>query len=115
MAHADINSKDKRKAWRARNPEKDAAHRAVENFVRRLRRRGLSLPNCQCCDKSEEAVRSEGRKIHAHHTNYSRPLDVVWLCDTCHIVDHWNTSWRAERAGKKIRYIQTTTVVEEAA
>ena len=113
MAHADINSTDKRKAWRARNPEKDQAHRAVENFVRKLRRQGISLPDCQSCGKSESEVNAEGKKIHAHHTDYSRPLDVVWLCDSCHIISHWNNSWRAERAGKKVRVLQTITVVGE--
>ena len=113
MAHADINSSDRRIRWRARNAQKDAAHRAVENFVRALRRRGLSLPNCQCCDKTEDELKAVEKKIHAHHTDYSRPLDVLWLCDTCHITQHWENSWRAEREGKKLLYIQTTTVVSE--
>ena len=26
--------------------------------------------------------------IHAHHEDYSRPLDVIWLCRTCHGLRH---------------------------
>lgn len=27
--------------------------------------------------------------IYAHHEDYSRPLDVVWLCGSCHQRRHW--------------------------
>jgi hypothetical protein len=27
-------------------------------------------------------------KTEAHHTDYSRPLDVVWLCKHCHRLLH---------------------------
>lgn len=27
-------------------------------------------------------------KIHGHHRDYSRPLDVIWLCPRCHAAEH---------------------------
>lgn len=90
MGHAHADSADKRKRWRARNPQKDAAHRAVENLVRRWKRAGQAKPACSCGAPS----------AHAHHTDYSRPLDVVWQCATCHISGHWSAphGWREQRA-----------------
>lgn len=38
---------------------------------------------CQECDKSGEF--KDGRPlIQAHHNDYNKPLDVRWLCQSCH-------------------------------
>lgn len=39
-------------------------------------RKELKVQPCQKCHSVE--------KIHAHHSDYSKPLDVTWLCQTCH-------------------------------
>ena len=36
---------------------------------------------CSYCDKG-------GRKIHAHHEDYTQPLLVEWLCTKCHGTRH---------------------------
>ena len=40
---------------------------------------------------------NETRKMHAHHTDYSRPLDVVWLCAVCHSQVHQRELARKRR------------------
>lgn len=68
--------------WKARNPEKRKAHVIVSNAIRdgRIERRP-----CERC----------GKKAHAHHDDYSKPLDVVWLCPVHHVARHKELSQSA--------------------
>lgn len=58
-----------------KRPEQVKAHRAVHKALRegRLRR----PPACENCGRVTE-------RIDAHHEDYSKPLDVDWLCVWCH-------------------------------
>lgn len=61
-----------------RHPDKKRAHSAV---VRALRTGRLVRPSaCERCGR--ECV------PHAHHIDYAQPLNVVWLCSTCHGEEH---------------------------
>lgn len=56
------------------NPEKYKARYLVRNAIVAGK---LKKPTrCSVCKK-------QGR-IHGHHPDYSKPLEVVWLCDQCH-------------------------------
>lgn len=62
--------------WRLRNPEKRAAHILVGNE----KRAGRLVPEpCEVCGSLE---------VHAHHDDYSKPLEVRWLCPTHHSEYH---------------------------
>jgi len=39
--------------------------------------------SCSVCEKAVES-----RKLHGHHEDYSKPLEVIWLCTWCHIKLH---------------------------
>lgn len=62
--------------WAQRNPEKMAAQRQVKAAVKN----GL-LARPLVCERCHE---DKGHKIHGHHDDYSKPLDVMWLCPACH-------------------------------
>ncbi len=64
--------------WRGKNPEKYKAYNAVTVAVRsgKLKR----LP-CEICGSA---------RSHAHHHDYSKPLDVRWLCALHHKMEHRN-------------------------
>ena len=72
------------KRWAERNPQKREAHQAVDNAVRDGRLRKLS---CSVCGSEE----SEG-----HHEDYSKPLEIVWLCPKHH-AEHHKQKREAER------------------
>jgi hypothetical protein len=49
--------------------------------IRQLVRRGKVTPDpCARCGSAD--------RIEAHHEDYTKPLDVVWLCQSCHVREH---------------------------
>lgn len=70
----------------ARAPEQVAARRAVRNA---LRDGVLARPDlCEGCGSEGLATKDGRSPIQAHHADYSRPLDVTWLCTACHGAEH---------------------------
>lgn len=61
------------------NKEKQRAHSLVHAAVRK----GIIVrpADCSKCGSTPPV-------IHGHHTDYSKPLDVVWLCSACHGIAH---------------------------
>src|SRR5690606_6491213 len=48
----------------------------ARHLAYRARRSGKLVPEpCEVCGRTD---------VHAHHTDYSKPLDVVWLCPVHH-------------------------------
>ena len=83
----------RRTAWRDRILEDPGyfsdQRKATEEYVYALRHGLLKKPKtCSLCGDSG--------KIHGHHPDYKKPLDVVWLCATCHMREHARI--RKERA-----------------
>ena len=70
--------KEKQRQWGFKNKEKRNAHCKV---ARALLRGILIRPvKCEKCGAIE--------KIEAHHDDYSKPLEVKWLCVECHNQRH---------------------------
>lgn len=63
--------------WRIDNPDGYRAHTAVGNAVRDGR---LIKQPCVECGSTE--------RLHAHHHDYSKPLDVTWYCALHHHRHH---------------------------
>jgi ribosomal protein S27AE len=62
------------KTYHDRYPLRKAAHIVVGNAVRDKRLK----------KESECSVCSSTVKIEGHHDDYTKPLDVRWLCEKCH-------------------------------
>lgn len=68
--------------YRQSNPERYKAQNAVNNAVRDGK---LVKPSrCQDCRKVFPS-----RQIHAHHADYMKPLEVRWVCKSCHTERHY--------------------------
>ena len=63
------------KRRRLENPEKYKANYMISNALR-----GGRLLKPEVCAHCSTAT----SRIEAHHPDYSRPLEVVWLCSQCH-------------------------------
>lgn len=67
---------DYQRKRRANRPDRDAAYRKVRYAIMSG---NLERKPCEKCGD----VNTE-----AHHDDYSRPLDVRWLCYGCHLLVH---------------------------
>ena len=64
------------KNYRKKNPRKYAAHTLLNSAIQCRR---IFRMACEVCGKE---------KSHAHHENYDKPLEVVWLCAVHHSLRH---------------------------
>lgn len=79
----------------------DAATKAAAHLAVRLALRSGALVRPQTCSKCEQPPTANlGRgAVQAHHEDYSKPLDVTWLCPRCHTRRHAELGeWRLARA-----------------
>lgn len=67
-----------KRRFEAKSPEKVQAHQVVKRAVKA----GRLIPKDSC-----EHCGAIGRP-HAHHDDYSKPLEVIWLCQPCHNRHH---------------------------
>ena len=65
-----------------RYPKRSSARYSVQNAVRDGK---LMKPeNCSKCNASGN--------IHGHHSDYNKPLEVIWFCESCHAEWHRNNT-----------------------
>lgn len=76
LPHRKAARRNYTKMFRLKFPQKSRAYSLVQRAVASKR---IDRRPCDECG----ALKSE-----AHHTDYSRPLDVKWLCAKCHHAKH---------------------------
>lgn len=77
--------------WDNENPEKRRVHDRTMYAVKTGK---LIRPDsCSKCFKK--------CKPHAHHEDYSKAFDVIWLCSTCHFFLHHESKHYRERLSEK--------------
>lgn len=75
-----LSERSSARKWRSR-PENKLKCCAHQKVLRALKNGILTKStHCQMCGKEE--------KLHGHHHDYGKPLDIIWVCPACHILMH---------------------------
>lgn len=70
--------------YRQEHPERNAIMLRVQKAIKSGK---ITKPNC-CSVCGKEC------KLYAHHSDYSRPLDVIFVCQSCHKRIHAGTLFK---------------------
>jgi len=65
--------------WAKRNRKKRNAHQKVYRVIKSGKL--IKPDSCSIC--------SSDYLVEAHHKDYSKPLEVEWICKKCHSKEHW--------------------------
>ena len=80
--------REKADKWAKENPDKYLTQRRFKDAIRYGK---IIRPNnCENC--GVECI------PHGHHEDYSKPYDVKWLCEICHVYIHHKPNLYAERS-----------------
>lgn len=91
--------------WRREHPVGVRAQQLVYAAIRAGR---LQRPDqCKTCGRAT--------RLHGHHDDYSKPLEVVWLCSSCHrLAHHPRVAAKAEPNKSRARSPRDATDEEAA-
>lgn len=69
-----------RYAYKLKDKQRHPVEHKAREAVKRAKKSGKIIPQpCFVCGEI---------KVHAHHEDYLKPLDVKWLCSPCHRAQH---------------------------
>lgn len=74
---ASLTKSEYKKLQRLRNPLATRARNIIEH---RLCRGTLVRQPCSVCGSTEN--------VQAHHPDYKKPTEIIWLCRPCHFAEH---------------------------
>ena len=68
----------------------------AQNLLEKAMEKGVVQRQTHCQECGSTGEFKDGRTmIQAHHTDYSKPLEVMWLCQKCH--HQWHKTNKARR------------------
>ena len=71
-----VDKTEEYRKWRLRNPNGAYAQRLINYYIKigKIKRK-----NCEFCKEEN---------VYAHHDDYYKPLEVRWMCPSCHAKYH---------------------------
>ena len=87
----------------------------AKNILNRAVKKGiLHRPTvCQRCGAAPPPAKDGRLQIHAHHSDYSKPLSVEWLCISCHYTEApviGENNGQARLNGRKVMEIRNSSL-----
>lgn len=70
-----------------RGKKKAEEHHRKKNTAHKIYNQALRNKKLIPAEKCENCLETSNN-MHGHHVDYDKPLDVIWLCATCHIKAH---------------------------
>ena len=87
-----------------KKPTRKNAYRVVEAA---LRAGAIEKPrNCEACGRPDSE-----KRVEAHHRDYSKPLDVTWLCPDCHYAA--DKDRREREGGRAVPHAKPVVMIGE--
>lgn len=81
------NAEDRRayhREYMRKRYQADAAHRLKQqvraSIGHAIRDKRMTRSSCEQC--------GSGLQVEAHHSDYTKPLEIIWLCRKCHEAVH---------------------------
>lgn len=83
------------------SPEQRFKQRIRQVVRYALKTKKISKPDfCCVCNKK--------CRIDAHHEDYSKPLDIMWVCRACHAEIHRRYDWRTNQRKAEVHNLNIT-------
>jgi len=70
-------------------------HTECWNILHKALAKGLVEKPKTCSKCGFIGTHINGKRISGHHPDYDKPLDVIWLCDSCHRKIPGHSGWAA--------------------
>lgn len=97
-----LRRREERKRYRLRHPERVKASRNVSRDRWKTANRQKVRVHCMVrtalengslikpakCEMRISPFCGRVKNLHAHHEDYSKPLEVIWACQDCHMEYH---------------------------
>lgn len=82
----------RKKKYHATEKGKQILYRSIENYRKRFperqRARQILQYHLRKGKITQVPCRCGIKEVQAHHPDYSKPLEVIWLCVGCHGLEH---------------------------
>jgi hypothetical protein len=99
-----ISAKRKASTTRRRSVKPSAEHKEKARQILHHEVRVGRIVKPETCERCDRPGKPGPAGLHGHHADYSRPLDVEWLCPRCHSAEHRRLNFVTQNNGAGVSH-----------